>query len=1346
MRSFLQNFLADDRGRFHKVLDLRQHALDTGITVTDATVQEVVNAMPDLRGLRLTGCTAITDAGVWTIARQCAVLDTIFLAGCERVTELSLRVLAHNCRLVTIDLSDCPQVDDSVLQTLAAGSWTLETFIIQRSRRITDAGIVKIAQCCKRLRHLDVSECEHVGEYGDKALVEIGRCCHELEVLDLFGCRHVHDVGIKAVARGCPRLTTLKLTGCHGVSSAALRVLAEQRPPLEILSLAGCVKTTNEDLDAIARNCPRIHWLDISGSPLIDATGVRALARFCDKLTFLSLAHCQRINDAALLELRSRTSLTQLSVAHCPRITELGVDALTAACTSLLTLDMTECGNIGRRFLQQLVQKLEFVEWATAFFGFQPLPNAAALVVARDRRLLEHRSAVKIQAAIRGCLARGGVWEAKLKYVQRKTLPKIQARIRGFLVRRQLAEQRQLAREKKAAVQLATAYRDWRLRRLLARHRRVLRIQRDQEAAALIFQKIFRGHRDRRRVRAMRDERHRQALFAARVQTMLELAAIKVQRAYRGHRGRADATLLRAAREANRRQQSRERYAAALIQRVYRGHQGRRRRAARLAELLHQKQCHDGAKAMQKVFRGHRARRNARILRLEAAELQRIQAAMTIQRYWRGIKDKHLAAVLIGLVKLRAREVEAARTIQNAYRLHASRGFMKAMRLARQLQQRRLRGAVTIQRVLRGHRGRAEAEVQRELAKLDVIARPLFQKEARFAALVQDLETRVATVEGDVKAGEADEAQLAAELEKTMQIKTKYHDSSRITGTPQRYLTQFLQIQLADQLRARRVALAMDRRTLETLLSQLSDAQKQLRAVRRELEPLTVGVVVQTRERRTKRLQTKVRRERVAATNIQRVFRGYRVRTAVSEGANCWIEASADGGAGVYYYNTFTGESRWRKPLAMTIFGDTFLQPLQVEAPATTANGSHAATTDGSARSQRTAWYEAFDDRVGQAYYYNAKTKEYQWDRPELVHSFLTDTRSARQRREWLENITEDGDVEAFVASSALRNQLGEWEHRVDPLSENAFYYHPPTAELRVSLSPRSVHQSLSPASSEVPVETSSSVAASASSRSRRSARSVKTETPRSLEWQYRYGYTYDSDGGLVPYDGDASARPVWTEHVDETSGLTYYYNHVTQEYRWERPPEFGLSFEEYAQTTNTSRAWLEAAKAQLADDSSTGELSARSSGRRLTARATRRRSLGQKWVEYIDPDSGHTFYCNEITGETRWSLSPRSARDKTDQPGEISIALYTQVKRLRDEPVAYSSRETHMAWLETAMDERDWRKVDALVQQILLREQSEVVAARQQPAGDWQTVTDTQGNTYYYNSRTGETTWNLDS
>eukprot|EP00644_Phytophthora_capsici_P008048 jgi/Phyca11/573965/estExt2_Genewise1.C_PHYCAscaffold_580106 len=305
MHSFLCNFLAaGESGRFQQVIDLHQHGIDSGITVTDATLQEVVLMVPNLRGLNLSGCSHITDAGLWAVARHCqAQLDTIYLAQCEKVTELGLRLLAHNCRLVLVDLSDCPQLNDAALQTLAAGCWMIETFIMKRCQGVSDAGIVKIAQCCKDLRHLDVSECSRLGEYGDKALLEIGKCCPKLRVLDLFGCQHVHDPGVRAVAKGCPLLTTLRLTGCRDVSSVAIRALAQQCTQLEVLSLAGCIKTTNSDLDLLATNCPQLKWLDISGSPNIDARGVRSLAQNCTSLTYLSLAECQKVGDTALSEL-----------------------------------------------------------------------------------------------------------------------------------------------------------------------------------------------------------------------------------------------------------------------------------------------------------------------------------------------------------------------------------------------------------------------------------------------------------------------------------------------------------------------------------------------------------------------------------------------------------------------------------------------------------------------------------------------------------------------------------------------------------------------------------------------------------------------------------------------------------------------------------------------------------------------------------------------------------------------------------------------------------------------------------------------------------------------------------
>ncbi|KAG7401198.1 hypothetical protein PHYBOEH_002382 [Phytophthora boehmeriae] len=71
MHSFLHNFLDEsDTGSFQQVIDLHQHGIDTGITVTDATLQEVVLAVPNLRGLNLSGCSHITDAGLWAVARH----------------------------------------------------------------------------------------------------------------------------------------------------------------------------------------------------------------------------------------------------------------------------------------------------------------------------------------------------------------------------------------------------------------------------------------------------------------------------------------------------------------------------------------------------------------------------------------------------------------------------------------------------------------------------------------------------------------------------------------------------------------------------------------------------------------------------------------------------------------------------------------------------------------------------------------------------------------------------------------------------------------------------------------------------------------------------------------------------------------------------------------------------------------------------------------------------------------------------------------------------------------------------------------------------------------------------
>jgi hypothetical protein len=469
-----------------------------------------------------------------------------------------------------------------------------------------------------------------------------------------------------------------------------------------------------------------------------------------------------------------------------------------------------------------------------------------------------------------------------------------------------------------------------------------------------------------------------------------------------------------------------------------------------------------------------------------------------------------------------------------------------------------------------------------------------------------------------------------------MKIKTKYHDSERITGTSQRYLTQYLQLQLADQLRAKRVELAIEARNLEALTTLLNDSQKQLRAVKRELQPLTDGVISKTRRNRTARLHEQVRGQRRAATNIQRIFRGYRVRCAMQEGANCWVKQFDEISSREYYYNMFSGETRWVRPLAMDIFSDDFVKPIK-------SGGT---------------WYEAYHEEVGASYYYNNLTGEYQWSEP-------TQNVNLNACQNWLDQ----QDPIVLIGRSTLTRTLNNWEERRDPTSGNVFFVHSHTKEIKVFVSPREVTSQKESKPNTI-----------------RSARSINSARP--VMWQFRYGAEYDSMGNLVPSSLD---RSIWSQHTDAESGQVYYFNQLTNEYRWERPEDFTSTFEDFLRTPNSSRQWFDS------QNKST-----------ITHHSTKTRPLGTKWVEYVDVESKNTYYYNEITGETRWSLSPRSARDSSDREDQMPLVLFEQIQSLKAHPVPYTSRELHIKWLKNAVDGKDWKNADAIVQQILLREDNE--------------------------------------
>ncbi|KAF0686362.1 Aste57867_21806 [Aphanomyces stellatus] len=1263
MHSFLLNFLADDIGTFRTEIDLHQHAIDSGLAVTDATVQEVAHLVPGLKSLKLSHCIDVTDAGIWSVARHCPGLTAIYLGRCEKITDLGLRVLAHQCRLTTVDLSDCVQIGDLALATLAAGSWMIETLVLARCAHVTDAGIAKIAQCCKGLLHLDVSDCAHVGEFGDKALVELGRWCTNLRHLDLFGCRHVRDMGIRAIAAGCPHLHTLKLTGCRDVSSVSIHELADRCHALERLSLAGCIKTQNEDLARLATSCTRLVWLDISGSPNVSNRGIACLARHCKALVHLNLSDCHHVNDTVLETLgKDLKSLTSVSLVQCPRITEAGIDVLTSSCTKLFTLNMTDCPHIRRRYLHQLVTRLEFVDWASGYFGIEPLPNAMELQLQKERRLLEQASAVKIQAVMRGCLARGGVYGAKLRRVERDILPKIQARVRGMLARAAYRRLKLAILQHDKSFVIQRAYRYYRIRIMCRRARRLMRIRLDQEAA------IFRGHRDRLRVHRIHDERRRLAQLATRRQAILEVAVIRVQRLWRGHRGRGDFALRKQMLEMRRVQAEKERVAASYLQRIYRGHNGRKDFARRLIERELERQRHAHAMCIQRAHRNHKAWEAHKERKRCEAESRKLRAVVRIQQNWRGVRERQLGTIMLGLVQLRRKEDKAARTIQSMCRGYVSRNFMKAMKMVLAAQQTRDRSILLMQKMFRGYKGRELTEVTVELRKLEVVAKPLFVKIQTYGARVAELSTKVDELKATLAKDQVDEVALTDELDKTMTIKSKFHDSARITGAKQRYLTRYLQVQLADQLQKKRMTIAVESRNLELAVAECAEAERQLRFAKRELQPLTDGVERKTRENRVKRLQVKVRKEKKAATAIQRHFRGFRVRVAVGEGANRWLELFDPAANAKYYYNAWSQERRQRRPLAMDIFGD--VKPYNAS-----------------------VWFQCRDDESASFYYYNSRTHEYRWDVPT----------GDEDMRELF-----DSQRDQVTARATTRRSIGDgaWEEHVDPETNVAYYYNPTTGESVWSLPPTQAFSSRK----------------SQRSGGRPSARQLNHEP--SVQWQYYYGYDVDpASGALVKR---ATPRSPWIEGFDETYQLPYYYNQLTEEYRWSKPDEFDTPVGEGTlPPMSPAHEWYE----HQDKDALT------------TARTyVTTRDIGAQWAEHVDVETGHVYYYNTVTGETRWSLSPRSAREDPPVGAQtrMPLTLRSTLQAWEGEAthVEYDGRADHVAWLYHSVDEKEWVKAEGILEEILAKERGDTNAWEYiQPSDDSGAML----AGYWYNAETGE-------
>jgi Leucine-rich repeat (LRR) protein len=236
----------------------------TNSAVTDAGVETLVQAFPNLIELDLSSNTNLTGAALKQIA-SLAKLERLALLQ-NRFNDLNTRRLAKMPQLKGLDLRGNMEAGDMTLEVL--GKLPHLTALKHRSTAVTDAGLQGLAESTT-LESLLMQDFVITNESGPH-LAKL----EKLSSLEVFRCQGFGTDGVLALA-GLP-LTRLTLRDLPDVGDPALAVLAKL-PRLKRLYLHELASVGDEGLRQLAA-AKELEVLDIWSLPQMTDASVGVIA------------------------------------------------------------------------------------------------------------------------------------------------------------------------------------------------------------------------------------------------------------------------------------------------------------------------------------------------------------------------------------------------------------------------------------------------------------------------------------------------------------------------------------------------------------------------------------------------------------------------------------------------------------------------------------------------------------------------------------------------------------------------------------------------------------------------------------------------------------------------------------------------------------------------------------------------------------------------------------------------------------------------------------------------------------------------------------------------------------